>query len=84
VEVRGLEWVTRYAYGNTYLIAVEENGRRIAEFDYEDRRVSRVTLPELGTYLFRYEYDRTDEDRVLRTVVTAPDGSVTKFEIQTK
>jgi predicted Zn-dependent protease len=82
-EVRGLKSVIRYAYGNTYLIAIEENGRRIAEFGYADRRVSRVTLPDRGTYQFRYEYDLTDKDRVLRSVVTAPDGSLNKFDIQT-
>ena len=82
-EVRGLKSVTRYTYGNTYLIAIEENGRRIAEFDYDDRRVSRVTLPDRGTYRFQYELDPADNDRVLRSVVTAPDGSSNKFEIPT-
>lgn len=82
-EVRGLKSVTRYTYGNTYLIAIEENGRRIAEFDYDDRRVSRVTLPDRGTYRFQYEFDPADNDRVLRSVVTAPDGSSNKFEIPT-
>jgi hypothetical protein len=82
-EVRGLRSVTRYTYGNTYLIAVEENGRRIAEFDYDDRRVSRVTLPDRGTYQFRYDYDPANNNRVLRSVVTAPDGSLNKFDIQT-
>jgi len=82
-EVRGLRSVTRYTYGNTYLIAVEENGRRIAEFDYDDRRVSRVTLPDRGTYRFRYDYDPANNNRVLRSVVTAPDGSLNKFDIQT-
>jgi hypothetical protein len=77
--------VTRYAYGNTYLIAVEENGRRIAEFDYHypGGRVSRLTLPGRGTYRFEYEYDPVDRDRVLRSVVTAPDGTLNKFAIQT-
>jgi YD repeat-containing protein len=82
-EVRGLKSVNRYAYGNTYLVAVEENGRRIAEFGYENGRVSRLTLPDRGTYRFGYENDPADEDRVLRSVVTAPDGSLIKFEIQT-
>ena len=82
-EVRGLESITRYTYGNSYLIAVEENGQRITEFGYEDGRVSRVTLPNRGTYRFRYEYDRANEDRVLRSLVTAPDGSLNKFEIPT-
>jgi YD repeat-containing protein len=84
-EVRGMKSVTRYAYGNTYLIAVEENGRRIAEFDYHypGGRVSRLTLPGRGTYRFEYEYDPVDRDRVLRSVVTAPDGTLNKFAIQT-
>jgi len=82
-EVRGLKSVTRYTYGNTYLIAIEENGRRIAEFDYDDRRVSRVTLPDRGTYRFQYEFDPAENDRVLRSIVTAPDGSLNKFEIPT-
>ena len=82
-EVRGLKSATRYVYGNTYLIAVEEHGRRTAEFDYEDGRVSRVTLPDRGTYRFRYEYDPTEKDRILRSVVTVPDGSLNKFAIQT-
>lgn len=80
-EVRGLKSVIRYAYGNTYLTAIEEDGRRLAEFDYQDRRVSRITLPARGTYRFRYEYDPAEKDRVIRSVVTAPDGSVNNFEI---
>jgi predicted Zn-dependent protease len=80
-EVRGLKAVQRYAYDNTYLMKVEENDRLIADFDYEDRRVSRVTLPNLGTYRFRYEYDRADENRVMRSIVTVPDGSTSKFDI---
>jgi predicted Zn-dependent protease len=80
-EVRGLKAVQRYAYDNTYLMKVEENDRLIADFDYEDRRVSRVTLPNRGTYRFRYEYDRADENRVMRSIVTVPDGSTSKFDI---
>lgn len=83
VEVQGLKSTTRYVYGETDLLAVEENGRRVAEFDYDRGRVSRVTLPGRGTYRFRYEYEPAEKDRVIRSVVTAPDGSLNKFEIQT-
>ncbi len=81
LEVQGLKSTTRYVYGETDLLAVEENGRRIAEFDYDRGRVSRVTLPGRGTYRFRYEYDPADKDRVLRSIVTTPDGSLNKLEI---
>jgi len=80
-EVRGLKTVTRYTYAYTFLTAVEENGHRIAEFDYKNGRVSRVTLPNRGTYLLEYESDPSEEYRVLRSVVTAPDGSLSKIEL---
>jgi YD repeat-containing protein len=83
-EVRGPNSVTRYSYRDTDLMTIEANGRRIAEFDYYYNRVSRVTLPGRGTYRFRYEYDPVEKARVVRSFVTAPDGSLTKFEFQTK
>jgi predicted Zn-dependent protease len=82
-EVRGLKSTTRYFYDNRHLIAVEENGRRTAEFAYEDGRVSRLTLPDRGSYRLRYEYDPAETERVLRSVVTAPDGSLSKFDLPT-
>jgi predicted Zn-dependent protease len=81
-EVRGLKAVRRYTYDNTYLMKVEENSRLIADFEYDETgKIGRLTLPNQGTYRFRYEYDRADEDRAVRSVVTAPDGSTNKFEI---
>ena len=83
-EVRGPKSVTRYVYGDTYLIGIEENDRRIAEFSYDNNgRVSRVTLSDRGTYRFQYEYDPAETDRVLRAIVIAPDGSLKKFDIPT-
>jgi YD repeat-containing protein len=81
-EVRGLKSVLRHTYGNSYLSAIEENGRRAAEFDYKDGRISKVTLPDRGSYRFRYEYDRADNDRVLRTFVEGPDGPGQMIELQ--
>ena len=82
VEVKGLRSVLRFKYANTYLMAIEENGRPAAEFDYEDQnRLSRLTLADGRSLRIRYDYDSVDKDRITRAFVTSPDGSVTKFEI---
>ena len=81
VEVRGLQSTIRFRYANTYLMDIEANGRRTAEFDYENNnRISRLTLPDGRTYRIRYVYDPADKDRNTRSFVTSPDGSVAKFE----
>jgi YD repeat-containing protein len=80
-EIRGLRSVTRYRYGNIYMTAVEQNGRQLAEFDYHRGRVSRVTLADRGTYRFRYQFDPVKSERVVRSLVTAPDGSESPVEI---
>jgi predicted Zn-dependent protease len=81
-EVRGLKSATRYFYRNSYLTAVTENDRRLAEFDYEYGNISRVKLLDRGVYRFQYEYDPNDRERVRRSIVTLPDGSSKKFEIE--
>ena len=70
----------RYTYGNTYLDSVEENGRGLVEFKYDKHgRIGQLSLPDRGSYSFRYEYDN---DRVVRSFVTGPDGKVSKFDIR--
>ena len=34
--------------------------------------------------MYRYEYDTQNRDDVVRSFVTAPDGSVTKFDVASK
>ena len=80
-EVRGKTTV-RYAYHNTYLIHIEENGQRVAEFDYDRRgRLSELKLSDGRLYRFDYQYDAGDTKKVVRSTVTSPDGSISKFEI---
>lgn len=80
-EVRGLKSSTRYGYEDTDLMFIEEDGRRIAEFEYQAGRISQLKLPGQGIYRFRYEFDRQDENQARRTIVTAPDGAVTKVDL---
>jgi YD repeat-containing protein len=85
IEVRGPRFTTRFKYANTYLMEIEENGRRKVEFDYEDKnRVSRLALPDGRSFRIRYDYDPVDKDRIIRAFVTSPDGSVAKFDIPRK
>jgi YD repeat-containing protein len=82
VEVWGLRSTIRFKYANTYLMEIEENGRRKVEFDYEEKnRLSRLTLPDGRSFRIRYDYDPVDKDRIIRAFVTSPDGSVAKLEI---
>ncbi len=82
LEVHGLQSTIRFKYANTYLMEIEENGRRTVEFDYEDKnRISRLTLADGRSYRIRYDYDPVDIDRIVRAFVTSPDDSVAKFEI---
>lgn len=80
-EVRTSNATTRYSYENTYLRSVEVNGRSFANITYEWGRVSGITLPTDGTHRFRYEYDSPEKNRVLRTLVTSPDGTARTIEI---
>jgi len=81
VEVRGLRGVRRFEYGSTYLIKIEEDGRPLAEFDYERRRITELKLADGRTYRFDYEYDRADPKRVIRSVVIRPDRTVARFDV---
>ena len=80
-EVRGLKWITRYGYEDTYLMYIEENNRRVAEFGYHAGRISHLTLPGRGTYRFRYYFDSQDENQARRAIVTSPDGADSKIDL---
>jgi YD repeat-containing protein len=85
VQVEGPRSVTRYAYEHTYLMLIEENGRRLVDFHYDEKgRMGRISLADRQSYRFRYEYDPRDRDQVLRSFVTGPDGSVSKFDSASK
>jgi len=79
VKIQGLRSTRKYVYEDTYLFSIEEDGRRIIEFDYDEKgRVKRLTLPDRRSYRFRYEYQG---DEVIRSFVTKPDGTVSKYDI---
>jgi len=80
-EVRGLKWPTRYGYEDTYLMYIEENNRRVAEFDYQAGRISQLMLRGRGTYRFRYYFDSQDENQARRAIVTSPDGADSKIDL---
>jgi YD repeat-containing protein len=82
VEVRGLQSVRRYEYGSTYLMKVEENGQKVVEFEYGRLgRIRELKLPDGRLYRFEYEYDRANSKRVIRSILIAPDGTITKFDV---
>ncbi|MGZ9271738.1 MAG: hypothetical protein ACXW6T_21660, partial [Candidatus Binatia bacterium] len=68
-------------YEDVYLMYIEENSRRVAEFDYQAGRISRLTLTGRGSYQFRYEFDSHDQDQMRRAVVTGPDGSTRNVDM---
>lgn len=80
-EVRGLKSITRYGYEDRYLMYIEDNNQRVAEFDYRAGRISQIMLPGRGTFRFRYEYDSQDENQVRRAIVTGPDASVSRVDL---
>ena len=74
--------MTRYSYENTYLMNIEENGQRLFDFEYDEKaRMGRISLADKRSYRFRYEYDTQNRDDVVRSFITAPDGSVTRFDV---
>jgi YD repeat-containing protein len=82
VEVRGLRGIRRFEYDSTYLMKIEENDRPLAQFDYDRHsRIRELKLPDGRIHRFEYEYDRADPKRVVRTIVTDPDGAVAKFDV---
>jgi YD repeat-containing protein len=80
-EIRGLRSTTRYGYEDVYLMYIEEDGRRMAEFDYRAARISRLTLSSRGSYQIRYEFDSHDQNQVRRAIVTGPDGSINNVDL---
>jgi YD repeat-containing protein len=81
-QVEGLKSVTRYHYDQTYLTLIEENGRRLVDFHYDEKgRMGHILLADGRSYRFRYEYDRLNKEQVVRSFVTEPNGSVTKVDI---
>lgn len=84
-EVRGLHSTRRFKYARTYLMEIEDNGRPTVEFDYDTRgRINRLTLADGRSYRIRYDNDLVNRDRIVRTLVTSPDGSVAEFDIPPK
>jgi predicted Zn-dependent protease len=82
-EVRGLLGERRFEYESTFLKKVEENGRGLVVFNYDRQsRIRDLKLADGRQYQFRYEYDPADNTRVVRSVVTAPDGASHKFDMQ--
>jgi YD repeat-containing protein len=82
VEVRGLHAVRSFDYESTYLTKVEENGQWLLEIDYDRRgRINDLKLPDGRRYRFSYEYDRADAKRIVKSILTLPDRSITKFDI---
>ena len=82
VEVRGRQFTSRFSYTNTYLNKIEENGRRLIEFNYDDQgRIGRISQLDGRTYRIRYDFDGPDKRRIVRAFVTSPDGSTAKFDI---
>jgi YD repeat-containing protein len=83
-QVEGPISVTRYTYDDTYLTLIEENGRRLVEFQYTAGRIGQISLADHRSYRFRYEFDPRDKDQLVRSFITVPDGSVTKFAIKSE
>jgi|GEM_PF-1087813 len=82
-EIRGLHAVRRHYYESTFLMKVEENGRSLVEFDYDRQgRLSELKLADGRKYRFRYEYHPGEEKRIAKAILTAPDGSSAKFDIE--
>ena len=71
-----------FEYNRTYLTSIDENDRRLVDFRYTRGRVGEVAFGDGQTYKFRYDYDPRDDYTVLRTYLTPPDGTVTKFDIK--
>lgn len=71
--------VTRYAYDDSYLIAIYENDRRLVDLKYLQRRVAQVSLPDGQSYQIRVSFDPQNQGRVVQTSVTGPDGTVSNL-----
>jgi hypothetical protein len=64
---------------------IEENGHTLADFQYDEKgRTGGISLADKRSYRFRYEYDTQNRDDVVRSFITGPDGSVTKFDVASK
>jgi YD repeat-containing protein len=82
VEVQSPDSTTRFEYDYEDIIAIHENGRRLVEFQYPAGLVERISLADGRIYKIRYEEDSQDKSIILRTHLTAPDGTRTKLDIK--
>ena len=74
----------RYSYHGTYLSSVQENGQELFQFRYDRGRIAELALANKQVYKLRYDYHPRDDYTVIRTYLTAPDGTVTEFEDKPK
>ena len=84
IEVRGTGSTQRFDYDEDHLTAVYENGQRLLELRYPRGRAEQISLPDGRTYKIRYDRDPEDKSKLVRTYLTLPDGSVRKFELESK
>lgn len=82
VQMKMAKSARRYSYLGTYLTSIHENDQRLYRLQYARGRVDEVSLASGETYKFRYDYDLTDDSRVIRTYLTGPDRALTKFDIK--
>ena len=71
--------VRRYGYEGMFLTSIEEDGLRLADFQYTGGRIAKVSLADGRSYKFRFKYDG---DRIVRSFVSGSDGDVKTFDIK--
>jgi YD repeat-containing protein len=84
VQVNAAKSSRRYSYEGTNLLSVHENGEPLFQIRYTRGRIAEISIYRTDTYKFRYDYEPRDNYTVSRTYVTAPNGTVTKFDIVSK
>jgi YD repeat-containing protein len=84
VKVQRQMSVSRYSYDGTYLKAIDLDERRLLDLEYRRGRIARLSIRDMRSYRFQYDYDPRDNYTVTRAYVTDPDGLVTKFDITPK
>lgn len=81
-EVKNEKFMRSFEYNGLYLASIDDNGGRLVDFAYSVGRVGQLAFADGRVYKFHYDFDPRDNYTVLRTFVTAPDGTVTKFDIK--
>jgi YD repeat-containing protein len=80
--IKGKNSLRRHRYDGTYLTAIADGERPLVDLQYFEGRLAKLSLPDGRSYHFRFEYDPSDDRRVVRSFTTEPAGTIVTTDVK--